>query len=225
MISNYLKSKNIIEYIKPTIDNDELKKDYSNGFFHLNSYPHTNPYYYYEDLFTENELDWIKCIGNRLPKDQATLGSDEISEIDTNVRNSLVSWIGVNDETRWLYERLRTCIFEVNNSYYKYDLEKLETLQFTRYFGSQNGKYGIHVDTIDTNIPPNRKLSFVLQLSDPSDYDGGDLKLHLGSYPINARKKKGLITFFPSYMLHECTSVLKGERYVLVGWIHGPPFK
>jgi PKHD-type hydroxylase len=225
MISNYLKSKNIIEFIKPTIDIDELSKDSSDGFFYLNTYPYPNIYYCYENLFTDGELEWIKVIGNRLPAEQGTVGNYENCETDTKFRDSIVSWFYVNNQTKWLYERLANCVLNVNQTHYKYDLEKLETLQFTRYFGNSRGRYGIHMDTINHHNPPNRKLTFVLQLSDPSEYEGGELRLHLGSDPTTIKKQKGLITFFPSYSLHECTPVLKGERYVLVGWVYGPPFK
>ena len=30
---------------------------------------------------------------------------------------------------------------------------------------------------------------------------------------------------FPSYVLHEVTPVTKGERYSLVAWLTGKPFK
>lgn len=225
MISNYLKSKNIIEFIKPTVDTDELLTDSYDGFFYLNSYPHPEIYYFYENLFTNKELDWIKFIGNKSPIEKGTLGNFENLEVDTEFRNSMVSWFSVNNQTKWIYERLANCIINVNQTHYKYDLEKLEHLQVTRYFGNDKGRYGIHMDTINYYTPSNRKLTFILQLSDPSEYEGGELRLHLSSEPTIIRKQKGLMTFFPSHCLHECTPVLKGERYVLVGWVHGPPFK
>jgi PKHD-type hydroxylase len=78
---------------------------------------------------------------------------------------------------------------------------------------------------MNNNRPPNRKLSFVLQLSDPNEYEGGELQFYFGGDPLVAKKQKGIITFFPSNSLHECTPVTFGERYVIVGWVHGPPFK
>jgi PKHD-type hydroxylase len=225
MISNYLKSKNIIEYIKSPIDNKELNKDYSDGFYYLNSYPHSDIYYYYENLFDDNELDLIKAIGNRLPKENGSVGNSSDPEVNLEIRNSNVSWIGVNNETKWIYEKLTRCIVDINQHHFKYDLEKVETLQFTRYFGNSNGFYSCHIDSSPHNIPPNRKLSFVLQLSGPEEYIGGELRMYVGKDPTCIKKQKGLITFFPSYVLHECTHITEGERYVIVGWVHGPPFK
>ena len=222
MISKYLKSKNTIKYIKPYIDQDELIKNDSDGFFYLNSYPHSDLIFYHEDLFTDNELEWIKAIGNKLPSQDATVGN---CEVDRVIRESKVSWIGVNDVTKWIYNKLSDCINMVNKQHYKYDLEKIENLQFTKYFGESNGFYRSHLDSINNTRPPNRKLSFVLQLSDPNEYEGGELQFYFGGDPIVVKKQKGMITFFPSNLLHECTPVTFGERYVIVGWVHGPPFK
>jgi PKHD-type hydroxylase len=70
-----------------------------------------------------------------------------------------------------------------------------------------------------------RKLSFVLQLSDPKDYKGGELQIHLGEEPTVMKKEQGALFAFPSPTLHEVTAITKGRRYSLVGWITGKPFK
>ena len=69
-----------------------------------------------------------------------------------------------------------------------------------------------------------RKLSFTIQLSDEKDYDGGDLCCYVSEKLIEASKKKGSISFFPSFLLHEVKEVTRGKRCSLVGWVHGPRF-
>ena len=59
---------------------------------------------------------------------------------------------------------------------------------------SKGGHYDWHVD-----LGPgmsNRKLSCVVQLSDPSDYEGGELQMNSGSQVISVPREKGLVTFF-----------------------------
>jgi PKHD-type hydroxylase len=73
--------------------------------------------------------------------------------------------------------------------------------------------------------PAARKLSLVLQLSDPSEYEGGELQTMSGPNHCAVDRQKGLIAAFPSYMLHRVTPVTKGTRYSLVVWICGPSFK
>ena len=64
-----------------------------------------------------------------------------------------------------------------------------------------------------------------IQLTDPSEYEGGELQLKSKNSITTVSKKKGTIIFFPSFMLHRVTPVTKGVRHSLVGWITGPPFK
>jgi PKHD-type hydroxylase len=68
----------------------------------------------------------------------------------------------------------------------------------------------------------NRKLSCVIQLSDPEDYDGGELQMNMGSQIVSIPKQKGLVTYFSSFVLHRVTPVTRGVRKSLVAWISGP---
>jgi predicted 2-oxoglutarate/Fe(II)-dependent dioxygenase YbiX len=57
------------------------------------------------------------------------------------------------------------------------------------------------------NSTATRKLSMVLQLSDPSEYEGGELQILDKANPETVTKQKGMITVFPSYTLHQVTPV------------------
>ena len=83
--------------------------------------------------------------------------------------------------------------------------------------------YGWHVD--GGGGGPSRKLSLVLQLTDPSQYEGGNLEIMTSSNPEQVRKQRGIIAAFPSYVMHQVTPVTKGSRQSLVAWISGPRFK
>lgn len=67
----------------------------------------------------------------------------------------------------------------------------------------------------------NRKLSVVLQLSNPNEYEGGELQMNTGGSIINVPKEKGLICFFPSFVLHRVTPLSSGLRRSLVTWLCG----
>ena len=96
--------------------------------------------------------------------------------------------------------------------------------QFTEYDESDSGFYTAHVDNGET-LAGFRKLSFVLQLTDPSKYQGGELVLHIGPEPTTLPRDRGKLLFFPSYTLHEVKPVTQGIRHSLVGWVAGPRFK
>lgn len=180
----------------------------------------------FSDLFTEDELNSIIEIGEGLDRGTSTVHSLE-GNFDTkvirNIRNSSNTFVPVNDKSRWLFSKVSAIVNQVNSDYYNYDLTKLESLQYAVY--DKGGYYKDHLDL--GLVPPAayRKLSFTIQLSDDSDYSGGDLSIKLSNVSSSASRKKGDIFFFPSFLLHEVTEVTSGCRRSLVGWVHGPRFR
>ena len=177
-----------------------------------------------QDELTDADITKIKFCGNHAVFDDAVVGSS--NKVNSDIRISQVSWLPPNSYNDWLYRKLTGIVNDVNNSFFEYDLEFIETLQFTKYVGTVDSYYGKHTDPRigDVLEPKHRKLSFVVQLSDPKDYEGGDLVLHFGE-PHIVPKRKGDIVFFPSHTLHEVTPVTKGTRYTLVGWVCGDKMK
>lgn len=177
---------------------------------------------YIENLFHESEIVEIIKFGNLYVENQGKTGSG----LNEDIRRCKVAWMFPNRYTEWIYQKVSKIINNINEVYFHYDLTKLENLQFTKYNSEENGFYDKHTDhMMGPYLPENRKLSFSIQLSDPSEYDGGELILHQGNKPKIFEKQKGGIIFFPSYTLHEVTPVTRGTRYSLVGWVRGPAFK
>ena len=172
------------------------------------------------NIFTEKEIERIIVIGKRLLPKRAETSGNGVDCLDH--RRSFVSWIGANSETDWIFRKLTDVVIENNNQFWNYDLDKIERLQFTQYLSEENGTYHAHTDPMAWNNDHNRKLSMSLQLSHPSEYEGGDVLLHVSNQPVTIPKEKGMAVFFPSHTLHEVTPVTKGIRYSLVAWIHGP---
>jgi PKHD-type hydroxylase len=178
---------------------------------------------YRYEVFSFFELDRIITLGKRLNLKAGKVGIN--NEERRNIRISSISWIGHTPERLWLFNRLRECVLAQNEQFYKYDLDFIASLQFTHYHSSEKGYYSSHLDPLMHTLPHNRKLSFVVQLSDPADYEGGDLTMYTGGNGQVVSKERGLVHFFPSHCLHEVTPVTAGERYSLVGWVHGAPLK
>ena len=128
-------------------------------------------------------------------------------------------------ETTWVFEKLANVVSSLNSQYFRFDLTGFgEQIQLTHYDSSEHGMYGWHVDFGKTG--PSRKLSIVMQLSDPSEYEGGNLELQPhGKEVIKIKKQRGLVVAFPSWTLHHVTPVTQGNRQSLVSWITGPAFK
>jgi PKHD-type hydroxylase len=215
MTSKFFSNKNSFDIIQ-----DPIKNSWG-AYWHLNTKEY-EPFCWNNQVFTCEEIERIKVIGRRLGVDRAITGNGKDC---LDHRRSFTSWIQPNEYTSWIYEKLTQLIDQNNKQYFNFDLTMIETLQFTYYSAQEDGCYKSHVDPLDWRLPHNRKLSVILQLSDPLEYEGGDLKLYNSYDPTIINKEKGLIITFPSYTLHEVTPVTKGERYSLVAWVHGPAFK
>jgi PKHD-type hydroxylase len=172
-----------------------------------------------KDLFSSDELDAIIEMGKRIESTKASTGGGS----DPKIRDSYVSFMFPNEITSWVFHRLANAVNGINEQFFGFDLTTMEQgLQFTRY-AAPGEHYEWHIDRgMNHGI---RKLSLTLQLSDPEDYEGGDLELWFGGEPVVASKDRGMVTFFPSYVMHRVKPVTKGVRYSLVCWVSGPSFK
>ena len=176
---------------------------------------------YYLKIFTPEECDIIVA----LCKNHTEAASVEGGKDDREVRKSDVFFLPSNDEKfEWIFRRCVDLTQDANKNWYKFDLTRIQNLQFTKYDVGQ--KYGKHIDMLyNSSSQDVRKLSFSVQLSHEDSYNDGDLLIHNGDEPYKCHREQGSVTFFPGYILHEVTPVTKGTRYSLVGWITGPRWR
>lgn len=194
----------------------------SHSFLHDHrlNFDHMN-YYYFENAFTDEEIDKIKELGNALPQIKATVVADSENQV-SDYRESEISWMPEDSKYLWIYDRISTLAKEANSNMWGYDIFGYDdSLQFTTYYDN-NGHYDWHVDFGPTIS--NRKLSVVIQLSDADDYEGGELQLQNPNV-VSIKKQKGMVVVFSSFVLHRVTPVIKGKRQSLVAWLSGPNFR
>jgi PKHD-type hydroxylase len=180
-------------------------------------------YAWYDNIFSDEELDIIEGMAGDPDLFTAEITGD--NKTDLSIRNSNIHFISSSDpNNKWFFERLTGLITNANERFFNFDLNRIETLQYTVY--NEGQFYKDHVDLGYRN-PNNaiRKLSFTIQLTDPSEYEGGELLIKCGSEPQVGKKTRGSITFFPSYILHEVTPITQGTRKSIVGWVTGPSWK
>lgn len=184
----------------------------------------TEPFVTWDGAFSNEELDKINELCSQLVLDQAQITGTDSLVIDDSIRRTKVGWIKNANGYEWIYDRLAYVARSLNSKFYRFNLYGFcEDIQYTVYEATEEGFYDWHVDHGTTTECP-RKLSLVLQLSDPSEYEGGELEVMDRTSPFVVDKTKGLIAAFPSYVLHRVTPVTKGVRRTLVVWCCGPEF-
>jgi len=84
-----------------------------------------------------------------------------------------------------------------------------------------SGGYGNHVDDalMGTDSILRSDLSCTLFLSDPNDYEGGELVFSFGAEQLSYKLPAGHAIIYPSTSLHQVTPVTKGVRHVGVTWL------
>jgi len=186
----------------------------------------TEPFRQFQQVLTNNEVTRVVKYVDTLDRQEGLIGGTKPGGIsDDSVRRSKINFLRINDETKWLYNKLSQFVFEMNQKFFGYELHALQEIQYTEYHHTDNGVYHDHLDWAGNTATP-RKLSMSIQLTDGADYEGGDLEIKLSSAkPYLASRTKGDGVLFPSFLLHGVTPVTRGLRRSLVVWVVGPEFR
>jgi PKHD-type hydroxylase len=214
-----------------------------------------NYYWYYKSALTEKFCKEVIEYGLSCEEQIAITGQEE--GINRNLkknplnkkeilnlqkkRNSNIVWL--NDT--WIYKEIHPFIKLANKEAgWNFDWDFSESCQFTKY--KLNQYYDWHCDSWaepynrpdDINMHGKiRKLSVTCQLTDGSEYKGGELEFDYRQYEPNFRDEKkhvvtakeilprGSIIVFPSFVWHRVKPVTEGKRYSLVIWNLGHTFK
>ena len=84
--------------------------------------------------------------------------------------------------------------------------------------------YGRHIDNTMIGHPASGNssradMSYTIFLTDPADYDGGELSIEMNNTIVNAKGNPGEVVLYDSGLLHEVKPVTRGTRISTVGWI------
>ncbi len=191
------------------------------------------------DDIVKHALSKSEVLGKTGGYGDRKLNKEEIKDLK-KIRNSDLVWL----TDPWIYKEIIPFVEEANiKAGWNFQFDYAEDFQFTKY--KLNQYYDWHCDS--WNKPYNqpnslrhgkiRKLSVTCQLTDGSEYEGGELEFDFRNYDPSLRDEfkhlqkakeilpKGSIIVFPSFLWHRVKPVTKGVRYSLVLWNLGKPFK
>ena len=156
---------------------------------------------------------------------EAGVGGQSVTTVDNKIRKSEIRWAG---DIQWIKDLIYGYASTANRNAFGFDINYLQDVQYTIYKGTDEGFYNWHYDTFWAGENAyDRKISVIIQLSDPSDYEGGEFLLEDQYEQPNATelKQRGTVLCFPSFFMHTVKPVTKGIRKSLVAWIEGPKFR
>jgi len=167
-------------------------------------------------------------------KQASVLDYEKKGRDDPEIRKTSVHFIA--DEKNKINELAWHFLREANKVQFHYDLTFFQLIQFAEY--KDGGFYGWHQDA--NGIDPDnetRKLSLTLVLSNPDNFEGGELQFYSGDRPMEDMgdmtgeqvqkdiQTQGTVVVFDSRDWHRVTPVTKGVRHSIVCWTVGPNFK
>ncbi len=128
----------------------------------------------------------------------------------------------LKEKTQWIYQKLERAIRGYNTHAYKFTLIGFSHNIRVLEYNSGDHYQAWHQDFGRGKIS-TRKLSASIQLSNPEEYEGGNLEFFNGEI-VPASLEQGSLIIFPSFVFHRVTPVTKGVRHSLVAWMNGPHF-
>lgn len=190
----------------------------------------------WEGVLPGQLCELILALGRGEEPSKAELRPDQGGDyLDESIRKTnIFFW----DSSHWVSALTTHYAQWANDETWNYRLSLSQGVQFGRY--GIGGTYDWHKDEFDQPFGEeapqhwrglSRKLSVAVNLSDPADYQGGDL-LFKDTYGMEvvdedlrvAIRQQGSVVVFPAYTPHTVTAVTEGIRCSLVSWVLGPPF-
>jgi PKHD-type hydroxylase len=181
-------------------------------------------YYSWDKIISKSECELIIDDCKSGLEEIAKMGDGNGDMASNDYRKTNVRWIS-NDKliTKLVYG----FVHEANDLFFHYNITNHGQMQFGEYVVGDYYKY--HNDTAyvsKESASPYRKLSVSVLLSDPQDFEGGELLIYDGDMePLKPLNGQGSVVVFDSRDYHAVTPVTSGVRYSLVMWATGPLFK
>jgi PKHD-type hydroxylase len=185
---------------------------------------------YFKQYFSKETCERILNDAKDIPIQEALVGTNQTTHLNTDSRRSKIRFIYAGDwRFNYVFDELWKMALSANNDFFNLHISRLNFIQLAEYDASYQGEYKEHHDVFWLNGDPfyHRKLSCIIQLSDPNTYEGGDLEItDAGTAPnVNDMRQQGTGIFFPSLIRHKANPVTKGTRYSIAAWFDGPKWR
>ena len=169
------------------------------------------------DLFTTEECESVltSCI-DELWLPSTVVGTQDFHQSRRQkLRGDVVGFPFLN---------IREVTKNANSTIFDFNLLGIIDQDYPQVFKySETDFYKMHIEL--TPMAPSRKITFIINLSDPSSYDGGDIEFLNISADPELLRERGSCLVFPSYLPYCIHPVTRGSKHIIVGHVHGAMFK
>jgi len=185
-------------------------------------------FYYYPQVFSSNDILHLEqIIHKNYSFHKGQVGTVELGNLDSNLYNNRdIAYLPFDETTKWLYEKLEKLVIQANEVLFNFSITHVTDLIHYVIYPENGGHLDWHMDIGKFGVN-KRKLALTVQLSDPSEYDGGEFEIWFNNKNnfIELPRKKGDVIVFPTFLMHRVKPITRGQRKALVFWVGGEPFK
>lgn len=180
---------------------------------------------YVDNILSDDDIRFLSYHPSFTEAYAAMIG--QRNDVNLEHRRTNIGWVDFSETNLPIWHKIAKAVSEINSQFYRINLTGFyEPMQLSEYSASFKGHYDWHTDGSkkdDKGVP--RKLSMVMMLSEPDEFEGGELQVKASDVDETLEMKKGRAWFFPSYILHRVTPVTKGLRKTAVMWVGGEPWR
>lgn len=176
---------------------------------------------YFKSYISKDTCENIINLSKDMPVDKASIGLE---------KNNNVKFVNIgNWKFKETFDALWKTQIQANQDFFNFHISRLDRFHITEHNQSYHDYTKPRSDMIWLNNDPyyHRKLSCIIQLSDPKDYDGGQVEITDAVFPPSKEElnQQGTIIFFPTILRHMVQPVTRGTRYSIVAWFEGPKWR
>lgn len=172
-------------------------------------------------VFSPGECSFIQSLADDIGMTRAEVYEKDSGSRFSRDRTCSNGWIAVLPETEWIYNKILKEVARVNHENFRFDIDNFQLATLLRYKPFQQFKW--HVDVHDGH--EQRKLTCVVNLTDPNKYVGGQLEVEGDWENHELARDQGSAIIFPSFLMHRAKAPILGTRWSLVLWQTGGPWK
>ena len=174
------------------------------------------------NVLTQGQCELVVHDAKQIGMKLASVLKKDGRNVSSIARTCASCWVPKSEGFKWLYNYVAAVTDEVNAEHYRFDVTDMQQLQVLRYRPGQ--WFHWHFDAIETE-GDIRKMTMVINLSDPKDYVLGGLRVDGNWHNAEQSRDQGAASFFPAWIKHTARAPIWGTRWVLVAWITGPAWR
>ena len=186
--------------------------------YHVINYK-KSPYVIYDNFFHSTLCDKLLNIAEQFPYKKYNDGKSRFEYISLNQNLE-------RKDLRWIKRPLTELVEDANNTNFMVDINSVEFFNLFKFEIGDHRGWRHDCDWFFNGLAFDKKLTVIIELSDPDEYEGGEYGEYMSTIPFPKQHlNRGSVLIIPAYYYYNIDDILAGTRKMLIANVIGPKFK